>query len=104
MRVFARIREERMLGKFLPSLCLGFTIEMLGWNVSEWKELKKTFIHQVFIKCLLGASCVGISNKTQPLLSGPMLDSGKREHEPVSGGNKCFAQIIKGGGRKATSK
>lgn len=61
------------------------------------ERVKKTFIHQVFIKCLLGASSVGISNKTQPLVSGPMLDSGKREHEPVSGGNKCLAQTNKWG-------
>lgn len=55
---------------------------------------KKSFIHQVFIECLPGARCVGdtILSKTQPLLSGHMLDSWKREKEPVSGGSKCCAQ------------
>lgn len=63
------------------------------------KSLKKSFIHHVFIECLLGARCIGdtILNKTQPLLSGHMLDLKKRENEPVSGGSKCDAQTNKWG-------
>ena len=100
--------EKRALEKSPPSLCLGFTIEILGWNVSEWKvsKKKKSFAHQIFIEGLLGARCVRgtILNKTQPLLSEHVLDSGKRENRHVSSGSKCYAQTNKWGKMKSNKQ